>query len=174
MQLLPMASPPDGLVSGRYAVITETPGWQVLTTTRNVNVTRGHGARRGGAKPTWGQPSEGVGGTCGRLTLYGPGLGKTWWYAWRWWCAGHITSGRLGLRARASLVAARFCPASLASLVLCLCGWWSVLPGHESHKGDLRSPRTVRGRSFVSALMPRPRGARRSASNRAGVPWGCT
>ena len=30
MQLLPMASSPDGLISARYAVITETPGWEVL------------------------------------------------------------------------------------------------------------------------------------------------
>ena len=43
MQLLPMASSPDGLISARYAVITKTPGWEVLTTTRNVNVTQGHG-----------------------------------------------------------------------------------------------------------------------------------
>ena len=27
MQLLPMASSPDGLISARYAVITKTPGW---------------------------------------------------------------------------------------------------------------------------------------------------
>ena len=32
MQLLPMASSPDGLISARYAVITKTPGWEVLTT----------------------------------------------------------------------------------------------------------------------------------------------
>ena len=43
MQLLPMASSPDGLISARYAVITKTPGWEVLTTTNNVNVTQGHG-----------------------------------------------------------------------------------------------------------------------------------
>ena len=43
MQLLPMASSPDGLISARDAVITKTPGWEVLTTTRNVNVTQGHG-----------------------------------------------------------------------------------------------------------------------------------
>ena len=43
MQLLPMASSPDGLISARYAVITKTPGREVLTTTRNVNVTQGHG-----------------------------------------------------------------------------------------------------------------------------------
>ena len=43
MQFLPMASSPDGLISARYAVITKTPGWGVLTTTRNVNVTQGHG-----------------------------------------------------------------------------------------------------------------------------------
>ena len=29
MQLLPMASSPDGLISARYAVITKTPGWEV-------------------------------------------------------------------------------------------------------------------------------------------------
>ena len=33
MQLLPMASSPDGLISAWYAVITKTPGWGVLTTT---------------------------------------------------------------------------------------------------------------------------------------------
>ena len=43
MQLLPMASTPDGLISARDAVITKTPGREVLTTTRNVNVTQGHG-----------------------------------------------------------------------------------------------------------------------------------
>ena len=32
MQLLPMASSPNGLTSARYAVITKTPGWEVLTT----------------------------------------------------------------------------------------------------------------------------------------------
>ena len=37
MQLLPMASSPDGLISARYAVITKTPGWGVLTTTSNDN-----------------------------------------------------------------------------------------------------------------------------------------
>ena len=41
MQLLPMASSPDGLISARDAVSTKTPGWEVLTTTRNGNVTRG-------------------------------------------------------------------------------------------------------------------------------------
>ena len=35
MQPVPMASSPDGLISPRYAVITKTPGWEVLTTTRN-------------------------------------------------------------------------------------------------------------------------------------------
>ena len=34
MQLLPMASSPDGLISARYALITKPPGWEVLTTTR--------------------------------------------------------------------------------------------------------------------------------------------
>ena len=43
MQLLPMASSPDGLISARHAVITKTPGWEVLTTTSNVNATQGHG-----------------------------------------------------------------------------------------------------------------------------------
>ena len=32
MQLLPMASSPDGLISAR-SVITKTPGWEALTTT---------------------------------------------------------------------------------------------------------------------------------------------
>ena len=49
MQLLPKASTPDGLISARYAVITKTPGWEVLTTTSDVNVTQGHGwGKRGG------------------------------------------------------------------------------------------------------------------------------
>ena len=39
MQFLPMASSPDGLISAQYAVITKTSGWEVLTTTSNVNVT---------------------------------------------------------------------------------------------------------------------------------------
>ena len=43
MQLLSMASCPDGLISAWYAVITKTPGWEVLTTTSNVTVTQGHG-----------------------------------------------------------------------------------------------------------------------------------
>ena len=43
MQLLPMASSPDDLISARYAVITKTPDWEVLTTATNVNVTQGHG-----------------------------------------------------------------------------------------------------------------------------------
>ena len=43
MQLLPMASSPDGLISARYAVIMKTPGGEVLTTSSNVNVTQGHG-----------------------------------------------------------------------------------------------------------------------------------
>ena len=43
MQLLPMASSPNGLISAWYAVITKTPGWEVLTTTSNVNVTQGGG-----------------------------------------------------------------------------------------------------------------------------------
>ena len=48
MQVLPMAPSPNGLISARYAVITKTPGWEVLTTTRNVNVTGGGG---GGMRP---------------------------------------------------------------------------------------------------------------------------
>ena len=47
MQLLPVASSPDGLISARYAVITKTPGWEVLTTTSNVNDTQGHGGGGG-------------------------------------------------------------------------------------------------------------------------------
>ena len=43
MQPLPMASSPDGLISAWHAVITKTPGWEVLTTTSNVNVTQGYG-----------------------------------------------------------------------------------------------------------------------------------
>ena len=43
MPLLPMASSSDGLTSARYAVIMKTPGWEVLTTTSNVNVAQGHG-----------------------------------------------------------------------------------------------------------------------------------
>ena len=43
MQLLPMGSSPDGLISARYAVIMKTPGWELLTTTSTVNVTQGHG-----------------------------------------------------------------------------------------------------------------------------------
>ena len=39
MQLLPMASSPDGLISARYAVITKTPGWGV------------HGGGGGGWQP---------------------------------------------------------------------------------------------------------------------------
>ena len=34
---------PDGLISARYAVITKTPGWEVLTTTSDVNVKQGGG-----------------------------------------------------------------------------------------------------------------------------------
>ena len=52
MRLQPMASSHDGLISARYAVITKTPGWEVLTTTSNVNVTQGHGG--GGAVGFWG------------------------------------------------------------------------------------------------------------------------
>ena len=29
MQLLPMASSPDGLINARYLVITKTPSWEV-------------------------------------------------------------------------------------------------------------------------------------------------
>ena len=43
MQLLPMASSPDGLISARDTVITKTPGREMLTTTRNMNVTQGNG-----------------------------------------------------------------------------------------------------------------------------------
>ena len=43
MQLLPMASSPDGLISAQDAVITKTLAWEVLTTTSNMNVTQGHG-----------------------------------------------------------------------------------------------------------------------------------
>ena len=57
MQLLPMASSPDGLISARYAVITKTPGWEVLTTTSNVNVTLG-----GGGETSLRRPGEGGGG----------------------------------------------------------------------------------------------------------------
>ena len=53
MQLLPMASSPDSLISARYAVIAKTPGWEVLTTTSNVNVTQGHG---GGGGIWWTRP----------------------------------------------------------------------------------------------------------------------
>ena len=40
---LAMASSLDGLISARYVVITKTSGWEVLTTTSNVNVTQRHG-----------------------------------------------------------------------------------------------------------------------------------
>ena len=43
MHLLPMASSSEGLFSAQYAVITKTPGGEVLTTIRNGNVTQGHG-----------------------------------------------------------------------------------------------------------------------------------
>ena len=43
MQFLLMTSSPDSLISARYAVITKTSGWEVLTTTSNVSVTQGHG-----------------------------------------------------------------------------------------------------------------------------------
>ena len=39
----PWRPPPDGLISASYAVITKTPGREVLTTTSNMNVTQGHG-----------------------------------------------------------------------------------------------------------------------------------
>ena len=63
MQLLPMASSPDGLISARYAVITKTPGWGVLTTTSNVNITQGQGCYltnvgAGGGRGTFGEPGE--------------------------------------------------------------------------------------------------------------------
>ena len=43
MHPLPMASSPDGLISAHYVVITKTPGWEVLTTTSNVNDSGGGG-----------------------------------------------------------------------------------------------------------------------------------
>ena len=43
MQFLPMASSSYGPISARYAVIMNTPGWEVLTTTSNVDVTHSHG-----------------------------------------------------------------------------------------------------------------------------------
>ena len=43
MQLLPMASSPNGLINAWYAVITKNPSWEVLTTISNVNVTQGYG-----------------------------------------------------------------------------------------------------------------------------------
>ena len=49
MQLLPMASSPDGLISARDAVITKTPGQEVLTTTSNECHTRQRG-KGGGAR----------------------------------------------------------------------------------------------------------------------------
>ena len=48
MQLLPMASSPDGLINAWYAVITKTPGWEVLTTTSNAALGGGGGSGRGG------------------------------------------------------------------------------------------------------------------------------
>ena len=36
-------SAPNGLISAWYAVITKTSGWEVVTTTSDVNVTQGHG-----------------------------------------------------------------------------------------------------------------------------------
>ena len=50
MHLLPMASSPDGLISARDAVITKTPGWEVLTTTSKRGGW-GWGAGEGGAPP---------------------------------------------------------------------------------------------------------------------------
>ena len=43
-----MASSPDGLTSAQYAVITKTPGQEVLTTTRNMTVTQVGWLRGGG------------------------------------------------------------------------------------------------------------------------------
>ena len=43
MQPQPMASSPDGLISAWDAVITKTPGGEVLTTTSNVNAKAGGG-----------------------------------------------------------------------------------------------------------------------------------
>ena len=53
MQLLPMASSPDGLISARDAVITNTPDGEVLTTTRN---------------PGWGGGQRRVGGNNSQTT----------------------------------------------------------------------------------------------------------
>ena len=54
MQLLPMASSPDGLISARYTVITKAPGREVLTTTSNGNVTQGGGGvPKPGHDPIW-------------------------------------------------------------------------------------------------------------------------
>ena len=69
MQLLPMASSPDGLISAQHAVITKTPGWGVLTTTRNVNVTQGH---EGGGGGEGGLEGAGRGGGAGT---------RPWWLA---------------------------------------------------------------------------------------------
>ena len=52
MQLLPMAPSPDGLISARFAVITKTAGWEVPTTTSNVNVPQGHDPPPGGGGGT--------------------------------------------------------------------------------------------------------------------------
>ena len=75
MQLLPMASSPDGLISARDAVIMKTPGWEVLTTTSNVNVTQGHGG--GGGLQARDGRGLGGGGVDTALWLYPPKKGLT-------------------------------------------------------------------------------------------------
>ena len=51
MQLQPMASSPDGLISAWYAVIMKTPGWEVLTTTSNGGGTSDRMSQSGGYPP---------------------------------------------------------------------------------------------------------------------------
>ena len=67
MQLLSMASSPDGLTSARDAVITKTPGGEVLTTTSNANFTAGGG---GGGHPNGAHASPHW--TCRSLLSYPP------------------------------------------------------------------------------------------------------
>ena len=70
MQLLPMASSPDGLISAWYAVITKTPGWEVLTTTQ-------HRWGGGGVMADWGLCSTtGLQLLHSRPTSVGTGKGK--------------------------------------------------------------------------------------------------
>ena len=59
MQLLPMASSPDGLISARDAVITKAPGWEVLTTTSDA-IHKGGGGVAPGA-PARRAPHRGCG-----------------------------------------------------------------------------------------------------------------